>query len=142
MTQPVVRYQLDDVLVARHNACPCGSPARALSHIEGRCDDQLALRGRDAASVPLFSDLLSRALAQVLPASADYRLVQTGPMALSLCAALTEEQLASVRDHLANAMYQLGVDTAAITWSLQRELPAFNPTAKRRRIVRAQWEAA
>jgi putative adenylate-forming enzyme len=142
MTQPVVRYRLDDVLVARREACPCGRPTRALSHIEGRCDDQLALRARDGAIVPLFSDLLSRALAQVLPASGDYRLVQTGPMALSLFAVLAEEQLATIRDHLASTMHRLGVDTAAIAWTLRHELPAFDPTAKRRRIVRLRWEAS
>ena len=42
-TQPVIRYRLDDVLVAATEPCPCGQPTRVLEAIEGRRDDQLLL---------------------------------------------------------------------------------------------------
>ena len=136
-TQPVVRYRLDDVLVARAEPCPCGSATRTIAHIEGRCDDQLSLPGLNGVAIPLFSDMLSRALAQILPASADYRLIQTGPAALALHAAVSEGQLAGIQHHLAGVLQQVGVAIDRVAWTTSTQVPPFDPMAKRRRIVRA-----
>jgi hypothetical protein len=35
----------------------------------------------------------------------------------------------------------LGIDTSQLTWTLSTQLPAFDPTRKRRRISRAHAEA-
>lgn len=141
LTQPIVRYRLNDVLVAREQPCACGRASRALALIEGRCDDQLLLPGSDGVARPVFADVLTRALARVLPLTADYRLVQTGPAALRLHAALAPAEpttLAAVRDELARVLGALGVDAARLQWTLSAEVPAFDPTRKRRRIVR-EW---
>jgi len=137
ITQPIVRYRLNDVLVARTEPCTCGRATRALERIEGRCEDMLLLPGRDGETVSVFSDMLSRALAQVLPFDADYRLVQDGPISLRLHAPLAAEQLAGVRAHLAQTLHNLGVDHHALTWILLDQMPGFDPATKRRRIVRA-----
>ena len=42
-TQPIVRYQLDDVIVDRVEPCPCGSVFGTLGSIAGRKDDVLVL---------------------------------------------------------------------------------------------------
>lgn len=79
-TQPVVRYRLNDVLVERPDPCPCGSPFLAVQRIEGREDDIVWLAAATGtAQVPLFADLLSRALLNAAPDIADYRIEQTGP---------------------------------------------------------------
>ncbi len=144
MTQPIVRYRLDDVLLASAAPCPCGRVTRALDRVEGRCDDMLALPGRTGAGagVPVFADVLSRALAQALPRQADYRLVQSGAAALALHAELGAAQLEAVRLHLERALDGLGVDTAKILWSVSAQLPPFDPTRKRRRITRLADAAA
>lgn len=140
-TQPVVRYQLDDILVARQAPCPCGSPTRALERIEGRSDDQLSLPGPDGTPVPLFSDLLSRALAQVLPASADYRLVQQDDTRLALHAEVAPGELPAIQAHLAAVLAGVGVATDRIGWSLDNVVPPFEPMTKRRRIIRLHQPA-
>ncbi|MFM9899920.1 MAG: F390 synthetase-related protein [Polaromonas sp.] len=136
MTQPIVRYRLDDVLVLRPTPCPCGQATRALLRIEGRCDDQLQLADAQGRAVVVFSDVLSRALAQVLPLTADYRLVQDGPALLHLHADLALPELARVQRHLQATLQALGVHTAALRWALHQDLAAFEPTRKRRRIYR------
>lgn len=73
-TQPIVRYRLDDVLVASDKPCACGSVTRTLERIEGRQDDQLLLPGYGGAH-SVFADPCCRVLAQALPLTADYRLV-------------------------------------------------------------------
>lgn len=137
-TQPIVRYRLDDVLVKRATACPCGSHEMALERIEGRCDDLLRLPGFDGARVELFADALSRAIAQVLPLTADYRLVQTGHAELSLHVAATGDVLAGCRAHLQAFLARQGVDTSQLVWTLSPVLPPTDFTAKRRRIVRRE----
>ncbi|MFV2045736.1 F390 synthetase-related protein [Metabacillus sp. YM-086] len=38
-TQPIIRYRLNDILIEKKTACPCGSHFLALERIDGRCDD-------------------------------------------------------------------------------------------------------
>jgi len=77
-TQLVVRYRLDDVLLAASGPCPCGRPSRSLDAIAGRADDVLwaePLAG--GAPVAVFPDLLRRSFALV-DGLRDYRLEQHG----------------------------------------------------------------
>lgn len=85
LTQLVVRYRLDDVLLAAAGPCPCGRPTRSLEAIEGRADDVLWLEEESAAEReagwrPVFPDLVRRAFAVADPEGRlkDYRLEQTG----------------------------------------------------------------
>ena len=137
ITQPIVRYRLDDILLARAMPCPCGRATRAIDGIEGRCDDMLLLpSAQGVESVAVFADVLTRAFAQALPADADYRLVQSGDSALLLHAALDDAGLAALRAHLAAVLRGLGVAVDGLAWTVSGELPPFDPTMKRRRIRR------
>lgn len=140
ITQPIVRYRLDDILIARATPCPCGRATRALDGIEGRCDDMLLLPSlppaHGGAPVAVFADVLTRAFAQALPPDADYRLVQDGAAALQLHAALDAAGLAALRAHLATVLRGLGVDADSLAWTMSGDLPPFDPTMKRRRIRR------
>jgi putative adenylate-forming enzyme len=135
-TQPIVRYRLDDILVKRAAPCPCGSHEMALDRIEGRCDDLLRLPGQHGTQIEIFADALSRAIAQVLPLAADYRLVQTGNAALALHVVGANDALAGCQAHLQAFLARQGVDTAQLVWTLASALPPIDFTAKRRRIVR------
>ncbi|MBR7633013.1 F390 synthetase-related protein [Janthinobacterium lividum] len=140
ITQPIVRYRLDDILIARATPCPCGRVTRAIDGIEGRCDDMLFLPSLPSANggapVAVFADVLTRAFAQALPPDADYRLVQSGDASLQLHAALDEAGLAALRAHLAAVLQGLGVAVDGLAWTTSAELPPFDPTMKRRRIRR------
>lgn len=63
-TQPIIRYRLDDVLIERQTACPCGSHYLALERIEGRCDDVLYFKDKKGALEPLFPDFIRRQILQ------------------------------------------------------------------------------
>lgn len=136
ITQPIVRYRLDDILLARATPCPCGRVTRAIDGIEGRCDDMLVLPARDGKNISVFADVLTRAFAQALPADGDYRLVQQGETTLQLHAAQDEAGLAALRLHLEGVLAGLGVAVERLHWTVSSELPAFDPTMKRRRIRR------
>lgn len=136
ITQPIVRYRLDDILLARATPCPCGRVTRAIDGIEGRCDDMLVLPARDGKNISVFADVLTRAFAQALPADGDYRLVQQGETTLQLHAAQDAAGLAALRLHLEGVLAGLGVAVERLHWTVSSELPAFDPTMKRRRIRR------
>jgi putative adenylate-forming enzyme len=135
-TQPIVRYRLDDVLVRQPEGCPCGHPAMALARIEGRRDDQLYLRNQQGQLQAIFADLCSRAIANSLPLTSDYRLIQQTPERLQLIADCSEAQLLQCRDQLISAFAQQGIDTDRLQWQLTVEpvMPQFD--RKRRRIIR------
>ena len=139
-TQPVVRYRLNDVLVASHEKCPCGSATRVIQAIEGRCDDMLKLPGRDGRSVEVFADPISRVLLQALPVDKDYRLVQTTAQELALSADLSPGAAEAVRVALFAFFERQGVAVANLGWTFVSGAPVTDFTAKRRRIVR-QWHA-
>ncbi|WP_223628762.1 F390 synthetase-related protein [Microbacterium sp. EST19A] len=81
--QPIVRYRLGDVLRPRSERCPCGSALAAIERIEGREGDTLLFRGHDGRRVPVFADLVARALLYA-EGFDEYRVVQTDASLLEI----------------------------------------------------------
>ncbi|CAI1729626.1 F390 synthetase-related protein [Serratia proteamaculans] len=135
-TQPIVRYRLDDVLVRQTEPCPCGQPSMAIARIEGRRDDQLILPDAFGQPQVVFADLCSRAIANALPLTSDYRLVQSGERQLQLMADCSEAELAHCQAQLAALFERQGIATVGLEWQLkvQAVMPQFD--RKRRRIIR------
>lgn len=52
-TQPLIRYELSDMITMSTEVCPCGRPFRLIKEIEGRSDDVLQLEGTRSKSVPV-----------------------------------------------------------------------------------------
>jgi putative adenylate-forming enzyme len=134
-TQPIVRYRLDDVLVAGP-PCDCGRVGRTIAHIEGRCNDQFELPDRSGMPHPVFSDVLLRALAQVLPADADYQLDQIGTEHWRLQAGIGEDRLRVAREHLEQVLTAQGLCTSGLRWQLDNRVPVRDLSAKRRTLRR------
>ncbi|WP_099064335.1 F390 synthetase-related protein [Serratia sp. BW106] len=135
-TQPIVRYRLDDVLVRQTEPCPCGQPSMAIARIEGRRDDQLMLPDAFGQPQVVFADLCSRAIANALPLTSDYRLVQSGERQLQLMADCSEAELTHCQAQLSALFERQGIASADLEWQLrvQAVMPQFD--RKRRRIIR------
>lgn len=55
-TQPLIRYEVSDMLTISKEICPCGSPFKLIAKVAGRNDDIIYLpdaRGRDAPVHPI-----------------------------------------------------------------------------------------
>lgn len=135
-TQPIVRYRLDDILVIREEECPCGNPARAIDHIEGRCDDQLEFLNIHGQQQTIFADLCSRVLAISLPLSADYRLTQQSSQTLHLLADCSLDALEICKQALLVMFDKQGVDIQNLRWELESAVVVPQFDRKRRRIIR------
>lgn len=133
-TQPVVRYRLNDVLIARQTPCPCGSVHRAIERIEGREDDVVWLRARSSLqTVPVFADGLTRALLNAGPTIQDYQIDQIAADTLSvaLSPAPDSQAQAALRDALASCCAKVGAGAPDIVFPQWADHPVM---AKRRRV--------
>ena len=70
-TQPIINYELNDILVEDFAPCPCGSHYTRLSKIEGRCDDILKFD-----NVIIFPDFIVRKILQSDPSIEKFQVVQ------------------------------------------------------------------
>ncbi|MBG9986876.1 CoF synthetase [Facklamia sp. DSM 111018] len=59
--QPIIRYRLNDILVAG-STCACGSPLATIEKIEGREDDAFRMQGIEGKEVTIYADFIRRAL--------------------------------------------------------------------------------
>ena len=86
LTQPIIRYRLNDILIEKTEPCPCGSVFMALEKVEGRCDDVFYLRSIHKAGewVPVFPDFIRRELITASPSIIEYRAVQHEPEVVEL----------------------------------------------------------
>ena len=133
-TQPIVRYRLDDILVVRQTPCPCGDPQMAIERIEGRCDDQLQLKDQLGHPLVIFADPCARIIANQLPLSADFRLIQQGDH-FTLQGECDTEILSQCQNALMAYFAKQGAQLDNIDWELQStpiDVPFFT---KRRRII-------
>jgi putative adenylate-forming enzyme len=140
ISQPIIRYRLDDVLTERAEPCPCGSMLTALESIDGRCDDlyYFAAANDTARLVTVFPDFIRRAVITAAPAPAAYVAVQRAPGLVEI--GFTAP--AAERAHIARAITANMEALCARLGCLPPRLvfgpePARNPARKLKRVERA-----
>ncbi|HHR6079062.1 TPA: F390 synthetase-related protein [Providencia alcalifaciens] len=134
-TQPIVRYQLDDILVVKEQPCSCGDVQIAIERIEGRSDDQLVLTNQQGEPITLFADACNRVICNILPNEADYRLHQHGQL-FTLSADCEDTALLACKQTLTDYFELQGAVTEHLQWQLNTALPETTMAIKRRRITR------
>lgn len=131
--QPIVRYRLGDVLRSRVEPCPCGSALAAIERIEGREGDTLSLPGRDGRAVPVFADVISRALLYA-DGFDEYRIVQTAARRLEISLDVLDDRTRrAVTDEVHALLDRLGCERPEIICTEYRH----DGGTKLRRVVRA-----
>lgn len=138
-TQPIVRYRLDDILVQKKEPCLCGRQGMALAHIEGRQDDQIILQDQQGQNITIFADYCSRVIANTLPITSDYRLIQKSINQLQLIGCCENDDLVLCQDRLNQHFIEQGANIKSLIWVLTpvQTIPS-TFVQKRRRIIR-QW---
>ncbi|WP_373550544.1 F390 synthetase-related protein [Haliscomenobacter sp.] len=116
-SQPIVRYELNDVLVEKKEPCPCGSCFTALERIEGREDDILVFTGADGEMIKIFPDLICRVIARSTEGFRAYRLRQVGALELQLELESEDFQVVSAKISAALHVFlqEKGVNNLSIT---------------------------
>jgi len=114
-TQPVIRYEISDMMVLAPEPCPCGQPFRRILAINGRSDDVLHLQGRAGRKVAVHPVHFWN----VLESFANIRQYQVIHEPDGICLRLMFEEgngntARSVREQLARKLHTLGVDRPSI----------------------------
>lgn len=73
-TQPLIRYELNDLLTVSPNPCPCGRPFPLLETVAGRSDDVLEMPATEGGTIKVHPVTLRSPLAGV-GALSEYRIV-------------------------------------------------------------------
>ena len=79
-TQPIINYELNDILVEDTSPCPCGSQFTRLSKIEGRCDDILKFE-----DVIIFPDFIIRSILKVNQIIENFQIIQSYEKTIKVC---------------------------------------------------------
>jgi phenylacetate-CoA ligase len=117
-TQPLIRYEVSDLVTVAAERCPCGRPFRLLTGIDGRSDDILELQGRTGQPVTVHPLRLRSPMAR-LPEVRQYQFVREAADRVDLFVALersVDEAAAAerVRRAVAKDLDAIGVDGAIL----------------------------
>jgi len=139
VTQPIVRYRLNDLLRMDDAPCACGSPWRVIRSIDGRCDDLLAFEQADGGTRPFFPDTIRRMVLLADGGVEDYQAFQDRPGHLRVHLAVSDD---APFDGVARAVRAsaesivAGYGCRAPVVEVERGLVPVAPGAKRRRVRR------
>jgi len=114
-TQPVIRYEISDMMVLAQEPCSCGLPFRRILAINGRNDDVLYLQGRAGRQIAVHPVHFWN----VLESFASIRQYQVVHEPDGICLRLMFEEgngdiASSVREQLAQKLNTLGVTCPSI----------------------------
>lgn len=62
ITQPIIRYRLNDILVEKKEPCPCNDAREGIAEIIGRQDDVFILKNKNGDFEMIIPDLIRRAV--------------------------------------------------------------------------------
>jgi putative adenylate-forming enzyme len=114
-TQPLIRYEISDVLRPLAEECECGRPFRLVDSIEGRREDTLTFPARSVGAefVSLHPKLFYEVL-EIVPA-AGWQVVQDdGRVTVNLLGLKDSSICISIRDQLWELFGRQGAEVAAI----------------------------
>lgn len=73
-TQPLIRYEVSDMLTLARSPCSCGRPFRSIARIEGRTDDIVFLPAVEGGEVPIHPDLF-HTIVELIPEVKEYQVI-------------------------------------------------------------------
>lgn len=143
ITQPIIRYRLDDILTERTERCPCGSLFMGLEYIEGRCDDIFYVPARGQRRlIPVFPDFIRRAIITADESILEYTAVQKDEIHIEIGLRCPHSHMARecVRRNLDKLWETMDTAIPAVAFV---EIPKLLPGRKLKRVERmfkVVWE--
>jgi phenylacetate-CoA ligase len=141
-TQPLIRYEVSDMVAMAPGPCPCGRPFRLLQAVEGRNDDILHLEAAAGGTVAVHPLALRSALAGI-GGLAQYKVVHDHDglhvrAALRPGAADPAAAVALIRDRLAERLAAQGAAHPVVEVELRDSLQDERDTAGKFKLVESR----
>ena len=107
--QPLIRYEISDMVRLSAEACPCGRPYRTIEAIDGRQEDVLSMPTADLAgsTVSIHPNVFHRVL-ETVPASAWQVVQQPDALVINLVGVESPVVIASTEAAVRTALAQEG----------------------------------
>jgi len=105
--QPLIRYELSDVLRVRAAGCDCGRPFRIVEAIEGRIEDVLVFERSGGGEVAIHPNLFHQVL-EAVPATSWQVIQYTDALVVNLVGLRDEPSRAAISTNLKRALESLG----------------------------------
>jgi putative adenylate-forming enzyme len=135
-TQPIIRYDLGDVLSLENERCSCGHPWRVIKQIEGRKSDLIEISTGQSKEYLFPSELRQSILS--IAGVLDYTMIQKGTNHLHVYLE-TSEAFNIVASNVKQCLEKLFQRfDRAVKLEFSRGLPPQETSVKRRRIMRQQ----
>ncbi len=138
-TQPLIRYELNDLLTVSPDPCPCGRPFPLLKSIEGRSDDVLELPAVEGGTIKVHPLTLRSPLAGV-GALSEYRIVlRAGELHVDAVLAGTDGQQAcrEIETGLGAALTERGAKVPPILVESVTGIPR-HPNSGKHKLIEVQ----
>jgi phenylacetate-CoA ligase len=135
-TQPLIRYELNDLLTVSPDPCPCGRPFPLLKTVGGRSDDVLDLPAAKGGLIKVHPVTLRSPLAGVAALS-QYRIVYgAGELRVKAVIAGTDGQRVchEIETDLGAALAKRGVEVPPIVVETVAEIPRHASSGKHKVI--------
>ncbi len=134
-TQPIIRYELTDLVTLSPEPCPCGRPFPLIAELDGRTDDVLSLSGAGGGRVQVHPLTLRSPLGS-LRAIRQYRLLHhdEGITVEVVTAEPTPELAGEIRRRLAAALEAQSVDPPPLEVEFVSEIERHRVSGKVRLV--------
>ena len=110
-TQPIIRYEVSDMLTLAPEACSCGRSFRTIASIGGRAEDMLTLAGREGGTVTI-APMAITVLLDSIDEVAEYQFVHGEPefrlRIVPRSGATREDLQAALRREVTSRIEELG----------------------------------
>lgn len=135
-TQPLIRYELNDLITLSPDPCPCGRPLSLLQTVEGRRDDVLKLPGAEGGTIAVHPLTLRSPLAGIAELS-EYRIVYgAGELRVKavLAGADGPQACHEIETRLGAALAKRGAQTPPIRVERVAEIPRHPHSGKQKAV--------
>lgn len=138
--QPLIRYELTDLLTMAPDPCPCGRTSRRIQSIDGRTDDIMYLQDRSGREVPVHPNHFAEAIEVTAGVHAYQVTEHADRIDITLvCSQHNQDDVAAaimagVRDRLK----PLGVDHTPLKVTIAAEIARPDAASGKFKLVRAR----
>ncbi|NCS32443.1 hypothetical protein GW793_03030 [bacterium] len=140
-SQPIIRYELNDIITISPHKCSCGSAFRVIERIQGRADDVFWAKRIDSGEWQyIFPDYISRAVITASDDIDEFQVVQNSPDNVLLRVQLKPKvpsdtfDTTTIIDNLSTVFSSYGCKAPEI--SIVFEKPRFNENSNK--LIRIQ----
>jgi putative adenylate-forming enzyme len=139
-SQPIIRFELNDIIKLSDEKCNCGSSFRVIDQIMGRADDLFWGKSKSTGELQyIFPDYIRRAIITSSETIEEYQAVQKAPTKVIIRLLLTESLKEKVAESVKRKVREafLSYDCEEPTIEIRFEKPVKNPNSNKLiRIIR------